>query len=1125
MKITRYILAFLLVSGICFAQEQQRIPPAQDAAEQTMQFFFKGSWLPSLDPAEISAENYSELKNLRYGPDDTGLEGVQGYDDINTTTALGGTGYETYLKIRNGYQLKTDKTVASYVLVQAENAGETASQVWVNETAIPDQGNFAAAAAIELNTSGNHYRLDSTGAGLGRFSGAPGGNAAYCNGAECLVWAGEEMRVGGFYTTTTATEVLDEVDFATHVEWDVTGQWADSPNNATLTYAAGDIGGTLQQVFADLASAAASSTEYYFSYTVTIETPLAGGTITLVLTGGDTYIPAATVTLPQTAGRHTVTFITDDSAGTTGKFTITAAEVGTVTAGVITLDDFTLQKTSQNPFNVTEAVNNELSSTGNTVTLAPATRGSWIVLTSRPIQGVYYDVYTANSTASYLTAEYWKSDATWAAVVSPVDGTTTASKALGKDGWFMFDYASDASPFHFQGNYLYAYKFHLSAGSAVVKYVSVNAPMQNIVDLWDGVPRQPIQFKVWRNGDSNFKDWTLEVNEYSYETAPIVAQLDGLTSSDYIIIMSEDQLSAIQFNFMAGWVNLTAARIASVAYWDGDSYTGVTEVDGTLLSTATMGQNGLLWWVPPAESAEAKKTEFGVTGYSYKISFSGTLSGTYTGDLAVSGTANATEVTITTSTAHNLGNNDVVTITGITGTTEANGTWAIEVLTATTFTLVGSVYTNAYSAGGKVVRNATDIMSESGDIALDVVTLIPAQKTVPPFKFPSTYKNRVLLCGYDQGNESNRCDYSQTNSTEIWNGADSSDGGVYSLYFGGSEPLTAAREIYNRYGSAVITLLAAFKNGETYVLKGDTVEEYTISKVSSNIGCPAPLTMTSVEVAFEVASELRRNLLIWLSDVGPYTFDGQTLGPIKGIEKYFDPDETDSINFDSIEKSRAWYDAAKREWNLLIPVGASQTTNNTWLAYDLIKKKWFRKDTGAATFPQTGFAVADTFGTKYTYGSIDTGYMMRLEYGNSWDGTPIEQVVETGDFWPTGNMWDLTRIINIKVAAKRIPEQHALTVQHYADTDDAQGLSGIWQSWSGGQWVNWPGGKWVSASLPSINLYLTDSNNRIARDTIRDNLFGWSHRFRFSVSTFETTKGLQPLGWGIIYRKENRYDE
>lgn len=53
-----------------------------------------------------------------------------------------------------------------------------------------------------------------------------------------------------------------------------------------------------------------------------------------------------------------------------------------------------------------------------------------------------------------------------------------------------------------------------------------------------------------------------------------------------------------------------------------------------------------------------------------------------------------------TSNAHGFLDNDTVTITGVTGTTEANGTWFVTGVTANTFDLVGSAFVNAYVSGG-----------------------------------------------------------------------------------------------------------------------------------------------------------------------------------------------------------------------------------------------------------------------------------------------------------------------------------------------------------------------------------------------------------------------------------------
>lgn len=970
MKILRYILTLFLLSGLCFAQQQQ-IPNAGDNEDRELQFFFKGKWIPDMDPAEIGAENYKELQNLRYGPEDVGLEGVQGYSKINTTALT------TYTKIRSAAQLRTDRTTKSYVVVQAENSGETASVIYENQTAIPDQGDFEGTAIY----------TEASGAGLGRFAVASSGDLAYCNGVESLVYAGDEMRVPAFYTATS--------------------------------------------------SALANPVSYF------------------------------------------------------------------------------------------TAVNNTLQTTGNTVAVGDTgSRNYFVVFALRPLQAVKFYVKTANEDASTLAATYWNGTS-FAAVSNASDGTKPATIALAQTGTFSFDSTvSTAKPYHFEGVYLYAYRFYLDAGDATIYHVSVDAPMQPIVDLWDAIPRQPIQFKIWRNGEGSFKDYTLEVNESSYESLPYVAQLDYMATADYMVVMADDRLSGINFSFLTGWVNENAAT-PTVYYWSGSAYTTVgTVTDGTALSGATMGQNGMMWWNPPAETSEAVKTEFGVTGYSYKIAFSAQLSGEYKNSIQVSNAQiSGSEIQITTVDEHHLVTGDVVTITGVVGTTEANGTWAVTLVDTTNFTLDGSSFSNAYTSGGHVRVYKDDIAYDPGDVAVDLVTGATAQKTVKAFKFPVAYKSKLFLCGDEAGKRGERCDYSVSNTTAAWNGQDSSDDGTYSLYFGGSEPLTGGVEVYNQYGSRVMSLLTMFKDSETYSLIGDSPEDFVIERVSPNIGCPAPLTIASAEVGYELAKDVKRNMVLWLSDSGPYSFDGQLLSPIKGIDKYFDPDDDDHINFDAIATSRGWYDRRYKEYNLLIPSGTSQTTNNVWLVYDLIKKKWFTKSTGDASMPQMAFPVVDQYGTKYTYGAIDSGSMMRLENGTSWDGTPIEQIVETGDFWPTGNIWDLTQIRKIKMMAKRIPEAYSVNVSHFSDTDDSMGLSGIWQNWDGGQWNDWEGGEWVNASLFSIELSLSDSINRIARDTVQDNLYGWAHRFEFSISTDDVTKGLQPLGWGVVYQTLPRRDE
>lgn len=53
-----------------------------------------------------------------------------------------------------------------------------------------------------------------------------------------------------------------------------------------------------------------------------------------------------------------------------------------------------------------------------------------------------------------------------------------------------------------------------------------------------------------------------------------------------------------------------------------------------------------------------------------------------------------------TATAHGFANGDRINVYGVGGTTEANGVWTIEAVTANTFRLDGSTFTNTYTSGG-----------------------------------------------------------------------------------------------------------------------------------------------------------------------------------------------------------------------------------------------------------------------------------------------------------------------------------------------------------------------------------------------------------------------------------------
>ncbi len=72
---------------------------------------------------------------------------------------------------------------------------------------------------------------------------------------------------------------------------------------------------------------------------------------------------------------------------------------------------------------------------------------------------------------------------------------------------------------------------------------------------------------------------------------------------------------------------------------------------------------------------------------------------------AITAATNATPIVLTTSPALSLLPGDLITVSGVGGNTNANGTWVIAAISGTSVTLYGSVGNSAYTTGGAVAWN------------------------------------------------------------------------------------------------------------------------------------------------------------------------------------------------------------------------------------------------------------------------------------------------------------------------------------------------------------------------------------------------------------------------------------
>ena len=136
---------------------------------------------------------------------------------------------------------------------------------------------------------------------------------------------------GTFETADEATlgsEVLTETDFATHANWNVTGDFTDSTGAAVYTHSTGS--GTLTQIAANFNTAVSGNRLYYFQYSVSSVSGDAAASIT-------TGIATESRDLLLSSGAQGIFF---HSKASPGDFVLS----GTSTSGGFTLDNFSVKE-------------------------------------------------------------------------------------------------------------------------------------------------------------------------------------------------------------------------------------------------------------------------------------------------------------------------------------------------------------------------------------------------------------------------------------------------------------------------------------------------------------------------------------------------------------------------------------------------------------------------------------------------------------------------------------------------------------------------------------------------------------------------------------------------------------
>ena len=324
------------------------------------------------------------------------------------------------------------------------------------------------------------------------------------------------------------------------------------------------------------------------------------------------------------------------------------------------------------------------------------------------------------------------------------------------------------------------------------------------------------------------------------------------------------------------------------------------------------------------------------------------------------------------------------------------------------------------------------------------VTGIPATETIGGYKFPGFFQGRAWLFSETAGAK-NMARYSAYNQVDTWNGADSDV-----IYFGDETELKAAASLYNVFQTTGYEQLIVTKSNKTYRLEtadDPLFKQFTMSKT---IGCTAPLSMAVCD-ATDIAEGQKRQVVIWQSESGVVMCDGATIVTISGdIANYWDANSDDYIPTDRQDDSVGWYDPKLQAYKLLISSGSGQSTHNVELEYSLKYQNWtklYRENGSGANPLQCGFTVEDTDGSVYSFGGTNEGKLYYTENSVTWNGTAIEQYVQTKDLLldPKAPLLRQTEINHVRLlyTDKTTADTEDISWTHWCDqsqtTDGSEG--------------------------------------------------------------------------------------